>query len=411
MKLLLVLLFFISHSLANPLQEAINNAQPYSTLKLSKATYNGNIIIDKPLSIVGITDNVIIKGDGEGSVIRVTSSNVTLKNLIITDSGSRMDRIDSAISMNRVNSCKIDSCRLLDNLYGIDMQMVKNSIFSNNYITSKELELSLRGNALKLYYSNNNLFKNNTIENSRDVTLNYSHNNTFDSNNFLNNRFATHLSLSNNNTFKNNTYRYNSVSIMIMGAKDTKVLSNTIESSNGAAGIGVMINGVTNFRFDYNRVRFNAKAIYIDGQEKHKGMKRYINHNEISHNSEAIHFHASIRENHVTHNKIFNNIDDIVKDISGEFENDSNIVEFNYWDRYAGFDRDNDNIGDNSHRVYQYADQLWHYNNKVKFFYASPVMTLLNFLSNLAPFVEPNLIFEDSKPIFISDINLTDQSL
>jgi len=27
-------------------------------------------------------------------------------------------------------------------------------------------------------------------------------------------------------------------------------------------------------------------------------------------------------------------------------------------------------------------------------------MTLLNFIANLAPFVEPNLIFEDSKPVF-----------
>ncbi len=411
MKLFLLLMLFISSTLANPLQEAIDNAPPYSTLKLSKAIYSGNITIDKPLSIVGISDNVIIKGDSQGSVIRVTSANVTLKNLTITDSGSRMDRIDSAISMQNVTNCKIDHCKILNSLYGIDMQMVKNSIFSNNYITSKELDLSLRGNALKIYYSNSNIFKNNTIQNSRDVTLNYSHRNTFDSNIFLNNRFATHLSLSNNNTFKNNTYRYNSVSIMVMGAKDTKVLSNTIESSKGAAGIGIVINGVTNFRFDYNRVRFNAKAIYIGGQEKHRGMKRYINYNELSYNGEAIHFHATIRENHITHNKIFSNIEDIVKDISGEFESDSNVVEFNYWDRYSGFDRDDNNIGDNSHRVYQYADQLWHYNNKVKFFYASPIMTLLNFLSNLAPFVEPNLIFEDAKPIFHSDKRLTSQSL
>jgi nitrous oxidase accessory protein len=188
---------------------------------------------------------------------------------------------------------------------------------------------------------------------------------------------------------------------MVMGAKDMKVLHNTIKSSKGAAGIGVVINGVSNFRFEHNILKFNAKGIYIDGQEKEIGMKRYINHNEISYNGEAIHFHASIKDNTITHNKIFGNIDDVVKDIEGNFS-PKNVVEYNYWDRYAGFDRDRDNIGDNSHQIYQYADQLWHYNNKVKFFYGSPVMSLMNFLSNLAPFVEPNLIMEDSKPIFQS---------
>jgi len=399
MRFFLLLLLFISSSLANPLQEAINNAPPYSTLKLSSGTYLGNIKIDKPLTLMGEDNGVIIKGSGIGTIITINSSYVILKNLIITGSGDRMDKIDSAISIDNAKKCEIINCKILDSLYGIDMAMVKDSIILNNYITSKKLPLTFRGNALKLYYSHNNLFQNNTIESSRDVTLNYSNSNIFKANKFLKNRFAIHISRSKNNTFLSNTYKYNSVSIMVMGAKNTKILNNTIQSSNGAAGIGVVINGVSNFRFEKNIVQFNAKAIYIDGQEKAKGMKRYINHNELSYNGEAIHFHASIKDNTITHNQIFGNIDDIVKDIEGNFE-DSNIVEYNYWDRYAGFDRDQNNIGDTSHKVYQYADQLWHYNNKVKFFYGSPIMSLLNFLSNLAPFIEPNLILKDSKPIF-----------
>ncbi len=400
MKFLLLLFILASYSFSSSLQEAIDNASPYSTIKLSSATYSGNIIIDKPITIVGVGKNVVIKGSSEDSVITILSSFVTLKNLTITNSGSRIDKIDSAVSMKKVKNCEINSCTILNSLYGIDMDMVNHSIFIDNFITSKDLDIPLRGNALKLYYSNNNLFKNNTIKNSKDVTLNYSHANIFEANKFTNNRFATHLSMSNNNTFKNNLYKYNSVAIMVMGAKDTKIFNNTIKSSKGAAGIGVVINGVSNFIFERNTLKFNAKAIYIDGQEKAKGMKRYINYNEISYNGEAIHFHATIKDNTITHNKIFGNIDDVVKDIEGNFGK-LNIVEYNYWDRYTGFDRDKDNIGDTSHQIYQYADQLWHYNNKVKFFYGSPIMTLMNFLANLAPFVEPNLLLEDSKPIFI----------
>jgi len=399
MKFLILLLSLIAPLFSNALQEAINSAKAYSILTLPSGVYRGNITINKPLTIIGKGKNAIIQGDLNATVITINSSYVTLKNLTIKGSGSRMDRIDSAISITKAQHLKIQNCKLLNSLYGIDMNMVSNSLITNNYIRSKNEEISLRGNALKLYYAHNNIFKKNTIEYARDVTLNYSHNNLFEENSFKHNRFATHLSLSNQNSFINNEYKYNSVSIMVMGAKDTKVVKNTIQSSNGAAGIGVVIGGVKNFIFEKNRLSFNAKGIYIDGQEKHKGIKRFINYNTISYNGEALHFHASIKDNTITHNKIYGNIDDVVKDVEGNFGS-SNVVEYNFWDRYTGFDRDGDAIGDNPHRVYQYADQLWHYNNKVKFFYGSPIMSLLNFLANIAPFIEPNLIMEDEKPVF-----------
>jgi len=402
MKFIFLLLVFISYALCSPLQDAIDNAPSNSILKLSNGTYTGNIVIRKPLTVVAQNGaHVIIKGDGKKSVVTITGSNVTLKNLTITNSGDKKYTIDSGISMNNVKNCEINSCKIIDCLYGIDMAMVSDSRILNNYITSIKTELELRGNALKLYYAHRNLIQNNTIEKSKDVTLNYSNNNNFLNNTFLNNRFATHISLSHNNSFIGNTYKYNSVSLLIMGAKNTQVINNSILSSKGAAGIGIVIKGVSNFQFLKNRVSFNAKGIYIDATGKEKGMKRYISYNEISHNGEAIHFHASVKDNTITHNKFFGNIDDVVRDTEDNFAK-NNIVEYNYWDRYAGFDRNHDNIGDTSYQMYQYADQLWQYNHKVKFFYASPMMTLLNFMSNLAPFIEPNLILEDTKPIFLS---------
>jgi nitrous oxidase accessory protein len=401
MRTFLLLFFFFSSLLANPLQDAIDKAEPYATIKLQNGLYRGNITINKPLRILGLGKRVTIEGDGKGSVVTITSSYVHLQNLTIKGSGERMHTIDAAISMHKARKCSVLSCRLEDVLYGIDMDMVSNSRFEDNYITSKQYDIGLRGDGIKMYYSSNNIITNNTIERVRDVTLNYSDKNIFTSNTFLHNRFATHLSLSRANIFKDNTYRYNSVGIMLMGAKDTKVIRNHIMSCNGAAGIAVMIGAVANFLFQDNIVRYNAKALYIDGKEKEQGIKRFIIHNEIAYNGEAFHFHATIKDNKIVQNRVFGNIDDVVKDISGSFA-DSNIVEYNYWDRYAGFDRDNDGVGDTPYKVYQYADALWHYNKNVKFFYASPIMTLLNFLSQLAPFIEPNLILVDKKPIYQS---------
>ncbi|UCN00097.1 nitrous oxide reductase family maturation protein NosD [Sulfurimonas sp. SWIR-19] len=394
-------LAFVSSLFANPLQDALNKAKPDAVIKLHNGIYYGNLVIDKPVTLVGIGENVEIRGDGNASVITIHSSRVCLKNLLISNSGKNMQKIDAAVALKQVKHCEISNCRVQNVLYGIDMDRVEQSFILHNDITVAKNDIALRGNGLKLYYSHYNTIRGNSIHHTRDVTLNYSHHNLLQDNTFTHNRFATYLELSNANVLQHNRYMYNSVGMMFMGAKDTKILANKIYSSTGAAGIGVMIGDVSDFIFTGNSVRYNAKGIYIQGAEKARGMKRFFKNNEIAYNAEALHFHASIRDNTIVHNKFFGNIDDVLKDIGGDFDA-SNVVEYNYWDRYDGFDANGDGIGDTPYRVYQHADLLWQENHKVKFFYAAPVMSLLDFLLKLAPFIEPDLIMEDKKPIFRS---------
>ena len=398
MKILLLLITTIIYLKANNLQDAIDKAPLYSTIKLSKGVYSGSIKIDKPISIVGKEEGVIISGDGVGSVVTINSSDVRLDNLTIKNSGHKMEKLDSAIAMSSVDRCSITRCYIIDTLYGIDMNMVRESNITDNHITSYPKDISLRGDALKVWYSHNNRIERNTIKLSRDTTITYSNNNIIKNNSFIENRFGIHISHSNQNILKSNIFKYNLVGVILMGAKDTNITQNSILSSKGASGIGLTILGVSNLKVEENSIKYNAKGIYIDTKYSEQNMQRYFIKNIIAYNKEAIHFHQAIKNNTVRYNRIYGNIDDIVKDIKG-YDSSSNIIEFNYWDRYSGFDRDGDGIGDTTHRVYQYADQLWHYNHKIKFFYASPIISLLNFMSNLAPFIEPSLLLEDKKPL------------
>lgn len=397
-KLFILLTFFISFLYANILQEAIDNAPINSTLKLPNGIYYGNIKINKPLTIIAKDKNVIIQGENKNSVIEITSSNVILKDLIIQGSGNRLDTRDAGIKISNSNNSKIQNCTIKDSLYGIDMGMVTNSIIENNYITSKDVYISLRGNALKLYYSNNNIIRNNEIYNAKDIIFSYSHNNLITQNHIEKLRFGLHFIKSHKNTIDNNHFAFNSVGLIFGGAKDTIVKNNMIKSSIGKAGIGVLIKGVSNFVFKDNTVTFNNKAFYIDAKHNETSIKRFITNNEISYNMEAFHFHGAIKQNLIKKNAIIGNIDDVVKSTRGNTTS-KNIVEENYWDHYSGFDRNNDNIGDNTYLMLQYADRLWHYNNKVKFFYATPIISILNFILSLAPFIEPVILLEDTKPI------------
>ncbi len=398
MRIFIAFLAFISCLSSNTLQDAIDKAEAGSVIKLQNGIYIGKLNITKSLIIKGIGDDVIIKGDGIDDVITIQSDNVTLDNLTITNSGNRIENLDSAILVKNSKNIKIINCKIIDNLYGINLKIVKDSIFKNNYIKARDNDISLKGDAFKIWYATNCIIENNIIESNRDTTLTYSNNNIIKDNKFINNRYGTHISLSKNNILKNNLYQYNSVGLILMGAKESKIFSNKILSSRGAAGMGIVVKGGMDLHFKSNKISFNTHGFYIDTKEEEEGMQRYIKYNEISYNKEALHFHAAIKNNTIIGNKIFGNIEDVAKDVRGNFTH-KNTIEYNYWDRYAGFDTNGDNVGETVHKNMQYASQLWHYNKKVKFFYGSPIMSIIDFLSQLAPFVEPVVLLVDQKPI------------
>ncbi len=382
---------------ANILQEAIDKAPEGSILKLPKGIYKGSIVIKKPLSIIGKEDGVIIDGLGVGTVVTINSPYVTLKNLTIQNSGARHDKLDAGIKIENSKQSEISDCIIRDTLFGLDISMTNNSIFSNNYITSKDLDLGLRGDALRLWYSNDNIVTKNKVVKSRDMVVWYSHGNEISENYGEYNRYSLHFMYAGKNFVRNNIYKFNSVGIFFMYSKDTIATGNVVKSSLGATGMGIGLKDVSNFTLKDNTVLYNATGIYIDRSPFEPDTNNWIEENKILYNSEAIHFHSLSENNIIKKNTILGNIEDVVNDSRGARTYKNEIVG-NYWDNYEGFDKDGDNVGDTPHKVYKYADQLWVYNPNVKFFYGSPVISLLNFLAKLAPFSEPVFLMQDNKP-------------
>jgi nitrous oxidase accessory protein len=395
----IILSFLIVTSIyANILQDAINKAPDGSILKLPAGVYKGSITINKPITIIGTTKGVIIDGEGKGTVIVAKGSYITLKNLTIVNSGSRHENLDSAIKLSDGKQNEISDCIIKDCLFGIDLQMVSNSIVKNNTITSKNVDLGLRGDGLRLWYSNDNIIKQNSLIKSRDMVVWYSHGNIIEENYGEYCRYSLHFMYAGKNYVKNNRYQFNSVGIFFMYSKDTIATGNIIKSSLGATGMGMGLKDVSNFTIKNNTMIYCAQGLYIDRSPFEPDTNNWIEGNKILYNSEALHFHSLSENNIIRKNIIMGNIEDIVNDSRGSKTNENDIVG-NYWDNYEGFDKNGDNIGDTSHKVYQYADQLWVYNPNVKFFYGSPVISLLNFLSKLAPFSKPLFLLEDEKPI------------
>ena len=381
----------------NPLQNAINSAQSGDIIELSEGVYEGNIIISKPLTIKGASHKALIKGDGSGDIITIKSSNVKILNLSIQNSGESHSDLHSAIKCENANNLEIDDNDISNALFGINFAQCNNAKITRNKIRSKPVDLGLRGDGIRLWYSHANLVEKNHIKDSRDMVVWYSSNNIIRENLGENSRYSLHFMYAGKNLVQKNTFRGNSVGIFFMFSQGSLVENNTISHSNGAFGVGIGMKDTSDFIIKNNVLSNNARGFYIDQSPFQPGSVNVYEGNQILYNTAGLHFHATLHKSIFENNDFIGNIEIAINDTP---ESDMSLNEFrgNFFDDYEGFDSDKDGFGDLEFRHYAYLDTLWQYYPNLRFFYGTAVMSGLNFLAKFAPFSNPNLILMDSKP-------------
>ena len=394
----IVVLFLTTDIFAkNILQEVINEAEEGAVIELPAGVYKGGIVIKKPLTIIGSAKGSVIDGEGNGTVIQIKSSFVTLKNLKIIKSGNMHQTLDAGIKANECKFIEIIDCKIDDCLFGIDFQNVHRSKIIGNEISSYDFSLGLRGDGVRLWYSHDNLVKKNRLIKSRDMVVWYSHGNIIEENYGENCRYSLHFMYAGANTIKNNEYHHNSVGIFFMYSRDSVATGNVIHNSLGATGMGIGLKEVSNFTIKNNTVIYCAQGFFIDWSPFEEDMPNLIEGNHILYNAEGMHFHNQNVGNAIKNNNFIGNMENIVNDTKRADIN-KNGWDGNYWDDYEGFDTDGDGIGDTPYYSFYYADKMWLYNPNVKFFYGSPVIGIINFLAKLAPFSEPMFLLKDEHP-------------
>ncbi|MFV0480414.1 MAG: nitrous oxide reductase family maturation protein NosD [Campylobacteraceae bacterium] len=397
MKILYLLPFTCTLLFSNALQDAIDKAPENSKLELDSGKYFGNIVINKPIILEGKDKTAHIIGDNTTHVIIINSSNVIIRNLSISGSGSSHERIDSGILAKNVNNIEISNNNITDALFGIDLQQVSNSKVVGNYISSKDFDLGIRGDGIRLWASSNNIIAKNNFYKSRDLVAWYSSKNIFEGNYAEGGRYSLHFMYANDNIIRDNIFKHNSVGIFFMYSKNIEAYNNIVQSSSGAFGIGIGLKDCTDFNIRENSIIYNARGVYLDQSPYQQGDINEFRNNKILYNSSAVQFQG-LRENVLFEDNIFKGNMEII--LSDTPKDDAKYITWNgnFWDTYEGYDKDRDGIGDIEYFHYAYADRLWQYNPNIKFFYGSVTMDLLNFLAKMAPFSEPELLAVDKKP-------------
>ncbi len=363
---------------------------------LDPGTHQGPLEITKPLILDG-RGKAVVDGGGKGSVIRILADRVTIRNLTITNSGSSHDGIDAGISVKSSGNTISDNV-IRNTLFGIDLWEAHENRVENNDISSIPDELGLRGDGIRAWASNRNIFRGNRIHNSRDMIVWYSDDNLIEDNLGWNNRYSLHFMYTGSNTVRRNRYWDNAVGIFLMYSRDSVIEQNEILSSIGTTGMGIGMKEVDNMRIIKNRIVYCNAGIYLD-QSPHDPLTfNLLLGNTLANNVQGVVFHSSLKQNVLKGNALVANLEPVVVHAGGTAVD--NHWEGNYWSEYEGFDRDRNGYGDSAYVNYSYFEQLWMNDPWMRFFFGSPVISIMNLLSKLAPISQPRLLLTDDNPLF-----------
>ncbi|PFO07888.1 copper-binding protein [Bacillus sp. AFS076308] len=291
---------------AENLQAMIDNLKEGAVLKLKDQTYEGNIVIDKSMKIIG-SERTVIKGDGTGNVISIKAPHVKLSHLTV--SHSSMDRNSSeeyaAIKIYS-NHNVVDHITIRDSFHGIYLSQAHHNIIRSNQITGLgNGEIASQGNGIHVYYANHNRLEQNTIEGTRDgMFFDYANNNHSIGNKISHTRYGLHYMFSDENSFKNNIFTMNTGGAAIMNSNHLKLEDNQFIVNYGNQSFGLLLLQANDNYIANNTFYMNQRGLYIDQATRNTLKGNHISQNQIGIELWASSSRQTFTQNHITDNTI-----------------------------------------------------------------------------------------------------------
>ncbi len=403
------------------LRELIAGAPAGSTVTVPAGHYRGAIVIDKPLTLVGV-GWPIIDGEGTGDVVRITAENVTLRGFVIQESAREVSDEPSGVRV-LADHAVIEGNRLRNVLYGIALhESDGHRVLGNDIESFREFPPERRGHALYLYYTRDNILAGNVISYAKDgIFINFSERNQVLDNRVTDLRYGVHFMYADSNYIAGNVFRDNLTGGSVMYSKDLKFEHNEFAYSRSpASGYGLLFKDVDDVELAGNSIHHNQLGLTMEGAPITPGKFVVLRDNLIGFNNVALYFSTTVGAS-IGGNTFVGNLRQ-VETKGGNLEH-HNAWEIdgrgNYWDDYRGYDADGDGTGDIAY-VYRAAyGELMQHNDGLQAFNYTPAQMAIDLASKWFPVYREAPWITDEHPLMSptqrlgasDDVSLTDAVL
>lgn len=358
---------------------AIAAAEDGDVIEVQGGVYREHLVIDKRLRIVGI-DRPVLRGTGAGTVITIVADGSELSGFIIEDSGTgQTNAMDAGIHVAS-NGNRIAGNLIRRTFYGVVVtNAARNEIVDNEIHGFRDLPFGRRGDGIYLYRAPENIVAGNRITGERDaIYFQYAPRGQVTNNVASDSRYGLHDMFSDDTLIVRNEFRDAAVGANIMNSRRIRFEHNRILRNRGVPGVGLAIKDCDDSLVRDNTIAENARGLLLDGSSANQFVGNMFRWNDT-----ALTLFSSAERNAFGDNVFDGNWSDVV--ISGRDAGTRWSIDGrgNRWDRYRGFDFDDDGVGDMPHPVVGAFEQIEGANPAVRMFLRSPAAAGLELAARL----------------------------
>ncbi len=373
------------------INKAIQSAQSGDTLIIEEGIYyESDLIVDKPLTILGY-NRPVIDGQEKSYIFDIVSDSVTIKGLFIKNIGRSFTTDFAAIHTYGIKHFIFEDIILENPFFGFHIEKSSNGLIQNNSIRGNAVTEHSSGNGIHLWHCSRIRVLNNKIEKMRDgIYFEFVKHSLVKDNESRNNiRYGLHFMFSNDDQYEGNIFENNGAGVAVMFSKNIYMKYNTFRLNWGSASYGLLLKEIndaiiTNNTFDQNTIGVNA-----DGANRIT-----LENNNFKNNGWAIRFLGACYGTKIIKNNFLHN----ALDISYKGNMNGNIFDRNYWSDYAGYDLDKDNIGDVPYRPVKLFSYIVNKTPETIILLRSLFVDIINFSEKVSPIFTPDNL-KDMNPL------------
>ncbi|MEO8770929.1 MAG: nitrous oxide reductase family maturation protein NosD [Ferruginibacter sp.] len=310
--------------------------------------FEKNLIINKSIVLKGI-NHPVLDGEKKYEIISIKASNVTIEGFLLQHTGVSSIIDYAAIKIYDGHQVSIINNIIKDAFFGIYSQYGINCLIKDNVLTGMGKEEQESGNGIHCWKSDSMRIIANTITGHRDgiyfefvtnsvIWRNYS---------FHNLRYGLHFMFSQDDAYICNIFENNGAGVSVMFSHGVKMFNNDFNENWGDGSYGILLKEINDSYIIGNHFQKNTIAIFAEGVNRIE-----MNKNVFKNNGWAFKIQASCTGINITNNNFIGNTFDIATNGTLVL----NTFNYNYWDKYDGYDLNKDKVGDIPYRpVSMYA--------------------------------------------------------
>ena len=373
------------------IRKAIELAKEKDTILVQPGVYKeGNIIINKNIILLG-QNYPVLDGEKKFEILTVSGINIRIKGFQLQNCGQSAMNDYASIKLIDSKNIMIEDNRVINSFFGIHVSNSSFVTIRHNTVSGSPTSEQNTGNGIHLWKCNHALIDNNYVTGHRDgiyfefVTESIIQNNLSEKNI----RYGLHFMFSNSDDYLNNTFNNNGAGVAVMYSHKVKMDGNTFEMNWGPSSYGILLKDISDSYIRNNTFYKNSVGIHMEGSSRINAFK-----NIFKENGWAIKVQASCDDNNFYQNNFYGNSFDIATNgtmMLNKFYN-------NYWDKYEGYDRNKDGVGDVPYRPVSMYSMIVEQNPNSLILLRSFMVSLLDKAEKAIPSLTPEKLTDD-KPM------------